>query len=76
MEIGSFRLSEIKEMLNVVFRYEMGDSVYTLYARHKNSYVKQLVNIADGWYVYVGDHTVLYALEHINEFKHFKLMVR
>lgn len=72
MEIGSFRLSEIKEMLNAVSRYETDDEVYTLYAHCKNSYVKLLVN-KNGWYVYIGDHTVLYVLEHINEFKHFKL---
>lgn len=44
MEIGSFRLSEIKEMLNAVSRYETDDDVYTLYAHCKNSYVKLLVN--------------------------------
>ena len=76
MENGSFGLRGIKEMFNVVSRYEWGGSVYILYARHKNSYVKLLVNITDGWYVYVGVYTVLYVLEHINEFKHFKLMVR
>ena len=73
MEIGSFRLSEIKEMFNVMCQYEMGASVYTIYV-HRDQ--KMLVNITEGWYAYIHDYTVLYELEHINEFKHFKLRGR
>lgn len=70
MKIGSFRLNEIKEMLGVVDHYEICGNVYTVYGNREE---KLLVNISNGWYAYIHDHAVLYALEHINEFKCFKL---
>lgn len=79
MKNGAFKLSEIEELFNVVDQFEVEGIVYNLYSYWKTSFDgrgKLLVNITDGWYVYTRNYTALYVLEHINEFKHFKLKVR